>query len=61
MTLARSKPRFGDTVCKPERAAYDRDFYTWTLEQAALIREGRFAEWERGFRAARAEGDIEPV
>jgi queuine tRNA-ribosyltransferase len=25
------------------------------------IREGRFAEWERGFRAARSEGDIEPA
>ena len=23
---------------------YDRDFYAWTLEQAALLREGRFAE-----------------
>ena len=47
MTLARSKPRSGDTVCEPERAAYDCDFYTWTLEQAALIREGRFAEVDR--------------
>ena len=47
MTLARSKPWSEDTVCEPERAAYDRDFYTWTLEQAALIREGRFAEVDR--------------
>ena len=23
---------------------YDRDFYAWTREQAALLREGRFAE-----------------
>jgi queuine tRNA-ribosyltransferase len=25
------------------------------------IREGRFAEWEAGFHAGRAEGDIEPM
>jgi queuine tRNA-ribosyltransferase len=25
------------------------------------IREGRFVEWERGFHAATAEGDLEPV
>ena len=47
MTLARSKPRPEDEVRELERAAYDRDFYTWTLQQAALIREGRFAEIDR--------------
>ena len=40
MTLARSRPPQGEP---PERA-YDRDFYGWTLEQAAHIRAGRFAE-----------------
>jgi hypothetical protein len=47
MTLARSKPRPQGEGHDPERAAYDRDFYTWTEEQAALIREGRFAEVDR--------------
>lgn len=42
MTLARSRrPPQGEP---PERAAYDRDFYGWTMEQAAYIRAGRFAE-----------------
>ncbi|MGR3540179.1 MAG: tRNA guanosine(34) transglycosylase Tgt [Hasllibacter sp.] len=27
----------------------------------AAIAEGRFAQWERAFHAARAEGDVEPV
>ena len=32
MTLARSKPQPQGEAENPERAAYDRDFYTWTLE-----------------------------
>src|SRR4051794_22000352 len=47
MTLARSKPRSGGEARDPDRAAYDRDFYTWTLEQAALIRAGRFEDVDR--------------
>ena len=33
---------------EPARAAYDRDFYSWSLEQARLLREGRFEplDWE---------------
>lgn len=27
---------------EPVVAAYDRDFYTWSLEQARLVREGRW-------------------
>ena len=40
MTLARStsRPR------PPERATYEGDFYTWSLEQGALMRAGRFEE-----------------
>jgi len=30
-----------------ERAAYDRDFYTWSQEQGRLVREGRWAEVDR--------------
>jgi len=33
-------------------AAYERDFYTWTFEQAQLVREGR---WERVDRENVAE------
>ena len=47
MTLARSKPRAEGEPREPERAAYERDFYTWALEQAALIRAGRIAEVDR--------------
>lgn len=28
----------------PERSLYDRDFYSWALEQGSLLRSGRFAE-----------------
>jgi len=31
----------------PERAAYERDAYTWSREQARLIREGRWNEVDR--------------
>jgi hypothetical protein len=34
----------GDT---PNGAAYERDFYTWSLEQAHLLREGRFDALDR--------------
>ena len=30
-----------------QHAAYDRDFYSWTLEQARLIRVGRFDALDR--------------
>ena len=30
-------------------------------EMRAVIAEGRLAEWEAGFHAARAEGDIAPL
>jgi hypothetical protein len=32
---------------EPARASYDRDFYTWSLEQARLVREGRWAAVDR--------------
>jgi hypothetical protein len=32
---------------EPARAAYDRDFYSWSLEQARLLREGRFEAVDR--------------
>ena len=36
----------------PATTAYDRDFYSWTLEQARLVREGR---WDGIDRANLAE------
>jgi hypothetical protein len=45
MMLTRSKPRStGEQAHGPEGAAYERDFYGWAIEQAVLIREGRFGE-----------------
>jgi hypothetical protein len=32
---------------EPAGASYDRDFYTWSLEQARLLREGRWAAVDR--------------
>jgi hypothetical protein len=32
----------GPAATTPPLAAYDRDFYTWSQEQAALMRAGRF-------------------
>jgi hypothetical protein len=32
---------------EPAGASYDRDFYTWSLEQARLVREGRWAAVDR--------------
>ena len=29
------------------RASYDADFYSWSLEQARLMREGQWAELDR--------------
>jgi hypothetical protein len=29
------------------RTAYDADFYSWSLEQARLVREGKWAELDR--------------
>src|ERR1700736_1558523 len=37
---------------EPAGASYDRDFYTWSLEQARLVREGR---WDAVDRANVAE------
>jgi Domain of unknown function DUF29 len=41
------RPTESETVlvpaAEPAGASYDRDFYTWSLEQARLVREGR---WE---------------
>src|ERR1700675_2149873 len=31
----------------PAGASYDRDFYTWSLEQARLVREGRWNAVDR--------------
>jgi hypothetical protein len=31
----------------PADATYDRDFYSWSLEQARLVREGRWDEVDR--------------
>ena len=31
----------------PVRAEYERDFYSWLMEQARHMREGRFAELDR--------------
>src|SRR3954467_13385571 len=56
MTLAQSKPRSSGDVREPERATYKRDFYTWALEQAASIREGRLAEVDRENVAEELEG-----
>jgi hypothetical protein len=32
---------------KPTRAAYDTDFYSWSLEQARLLRESQWAQIDR--------------
>ena len=32
---------------KPARADYDTDFYSWSLEQARLLRESRWAQVDR--------------
>ena len=32
---------------EPAGASYDRDFYTWSLEQARLVREGRWDAVDR--------------
>lgn len=32
----------------PAAADYERDFYSWALEQARLVREGRWAALDRG-------------
>jgi Domain of unknown function DUF29 len=32
---------------EPARASYDRDFYAWSLEQARLVREGRWDAVDR--------------
>ena len=32
---------------EPAGAAYERDFYTWTIDQARLVREGRWAALDR--------------
>ena len=32
---------------EPVRADYERDFYSWSLEQAQLIREGRIEALDR--------------
>jgi Domain of unknown function DUF29 len=34
-------------AAEPAGAAYDRDFYSWSLEQAQLVREGRWASVDR--------------
>jgi hypothetical protein len=34
-------------AAEPAEAAYERDFYSWTLEQARLVREGRFDALDR--------------
>jgi hypothetical protein len=34
-------------AAKPARAGYDRDFYAWSLEQARLVREGRWDAVDR--------------
>jgi hypothetical protein len=34
-------------VEEPAGTSYDRDFYTWSLEQARLVREGRWAAVDR--------------
>lgn len=40
MTVAKPK----QDQARPRRAAYERDFYGWALEQGALIRAGRLDE-----------------
>jgi hypothetical protein len=32
---------------EPAGTSYDRDFYTWSLEQARLVREGRWNALDR--------------
>jgi len=32
---------------EPERAAYERDFYSWSIEQARHLRDGRFHALDR--------------
>jgi hypothetical protein len=41
---AQSAPSGGRPKAVAERPLYERDYYTWSLEQARLIREGRMAE-----------------
>ncbi|WP_407522236.1 DUF29 domain-containing protein [Methylobacterium oryzisoli] len=35
------------TLAAPRRAAYDDDFYTWTMQQAALLRAGDLTALDR--------------
>jgi hypothetical protein len=37
-------PRLRMALCLAKTSLRDRDFYAWSLEQAALLREGRLAE-----------------
>ncbi len=37
-------PRLRMALCLAKTCLRDRDFYAWSLEQAALLREGRLAE-----------------
>ena len=34
-------------AAEPVRAEYERDFYSWLMEQARLVREGRFEALDR--------------
>ena len=40
--MAKSSDLLGDRV--PAEQSYEHDYYSWTLDQARLIREGRIAE-----------------
>jgi hypothetical protein len=40
---------------EPAGASYDRDFYTWSLEQARLVREGRWNAIDRDNMAEEIE------
>lgn len=43
----RGTHRADSATLDKQRAEYDRDFYTWSQEQARLIREGGWSELDR--------------
>jgi hypothetical protein len=51
----RNKDDIGLAPDTPVRAEYERDFYSWLMEQARLVREGRFDALDRGNLAEEIE------
>ncbi|MEM8824645.1 MAG: tRNA guanosine(34) transglycosylase Tgt, partial [Pseudomonadota bacterium] len=56
--VSRAKEIIGSMLMTWHNLQYYQDLMA---DMRAAISRGRFAEWEAGFHADRAEGDIEPV